>query len=134
MDLEPVMRTAVRIVSRAIHEFARKKHWKYAEDADFTRGDYYIDVVVNSDWRRIYLEFVASDYDHKSRDERFIEVWHYLKSALADEPHVLSAVDLVVRGPKEFAEEKPFPTGAPYVHIPQELIKYVPRKRVQGKK
>src|SRR5215469_2464815 len=99
MALEREVKSAVRKVVQLLHEFARNRPqpWQFAEHADFKNGDYYIDVVVNVDWLRIYVTFVAKAFRSRDGYERFEEVQRYLREKLQTDSGLLNAISLVVK-------------------------------------
>lgn len=134
MDLEPEMIESVRLVAKTLHEYARGKKWKYARNADFNRGDYFLAIVVNQNWGNIHVKFVLKEFDPRSEFVQYVDIMNHLRNKLEAYPGVVESIGLTLKSPEQYERDDSFSTGAPYVHIPQELIKYVPRKRVQGKK
>ena len=113
MALDRDVKSAVRKVVQLLHEFARNRPqpWRFAEHADFSNGDYYIDVVVNVDWLRIYVTFAAEAFRSRDGYERFEEVQQYLREKLQSDPGLLNAISLVVKDPEQYRSEGDVPVG-----------------------
>lgn len=124
MALERELKIAVRKVVQALHEFARQQNppWRFARDKDFSQGDYYIDVVVNVDWFRIYVIFVAKGFRNRDGYERFEEVQNYLREKFRDDPGLLQSINLVVKDSDQYLSEGDFPPGASDERIDEDFI------------
>ncbi len=124
MALEREVKNGVRKVVQALHEFARQHTppWRFARDKDFSLGDYYIDVVVNVDWLRIYVTFVAKGFKNKDGYERFEEVQNYLREKLRDDPALLQSINLVVKDPEQYLAEGDFPPGVSDERIDEDFV------------
>jgi len=122
MDLEPALRFAVRRITQALHHYARDRGWRYAKHADWSQGDYFIEVVVNVDLPRFYVTFVAKAFEAMDGHARFESVQNHLRGELSDEPGLLRAINLVVRDHRQFTEEGGFPLGPSYEPVDEGLI------------
>lgn len=118
------LKFAAREVAYALHKFARDQTppWRFAKEKDFTQGDYYIDIVVNADWFRIYVTFVASGFRNRDRFERFKEVQDYLRERFHDNPSFLHAITLIVRDPEQYLAEGDFPPGVSDKRLDEDFV------------
>ena len=104
MDSEPSLKVAARKLAGVLHRYAASRGWHYAPYGDFSRGDYYIDILANVEWSRFDVTLVAKALgEHGSFDE-FNKVQDWIEANLKDDPALAEAVDIVVRSPKEYAE------------------------------
>lgn len=125
------VRQAVRRVTQALHDFTREKGWKYAKHADWSQGDYYMDVVANMDWLRIYLTFVAKAYEGQDGLKRFLEVHNYLREVLKDDPQLRQLIVLVVKSPSEHDRDGLFPPGLSDERFDEDWVEqYIRHQRV----
>ncbi len=102
MDLEPALRAAVRRVAGVLHQYASSKNWRFARYRDFSKGDYYIEIIVNEEWLRFDVTFVAKAFRKQGLSAEFNEVQDWIETELKDDPSLAEAVDLVLRSPEEF--------------------------------
>lgn len=111
MALETAVKQAVRRVTQALHDYARQRGWRYAKHADWSQGDYYMDVVANMDWLRIYVTFVAKAFEDQDLYTRFSDVQGFLREVLKNDQQLLQSIVLVVKSPSEHDREGLFPPG-----------------------
>ena len=123
MGLEPSLKRAVKRIADALHEYAGARGWRYAPHAEWKSGkEYYIDIVVNVEWFRIYTTFAASEFEGWDFYERFRSVHEFLRAKLVDEPDLLRAIVLVTKNPLEFDTGGDVPLGRFDEQVDEALI------------
>jgi hypothetical protein len=122
MDLEPALKGAIRRVAQALHKYAQERGWRYASHADWGKGDYYIDIIANDEWGRIYVTFAAKAFSGMGELKRFESVQDYLESELADDPGLVEAISLVVKDQAQFDHEGRSSLGLGDVEVDEDFI------------